>query len=317
MDPWQVLGIESTASYEEANRAYKVRLQLRHPDRHHGAHQTVLDEAARETRDLNEAWELVKLQIASGDRGTHAPPPPNSASSNGNATLEDMNARMEQITQEAQRAERVAVTNEQKLAARRLGLEAAWLRLIVSRALLEREAAAASSDRLTSLRNLVTSSEKLVSSADGLVAATERLIAAGVAADPVNPTQFVRKCAACRVGNQVQSESTRFNCGKCGQTHEISVCAGCGKSIHVKAEATRWTCSCGREQPAAWKPSVQLVRCMCGNRIETLPNAPQILCTRCHTRYSHRTCQCGALRYIKKGEVGWVCTKCRRRNWAR
>ena len=55
MDPWQTLGIDATATYEQASSAYRVRLQLRHPDRHQGASQAVLDEAARETRELNDA----------------------------------------------------------------------------------------------------------------------------------------------------------------------------------------------------------------------------------------------------------------------
>jgi len=69
MDPWAVLGVDPTASYEEGHRAYVVRCQLLHPDRHQGTSQDVLAEAERATRELNEAWEAVRDQLRLGQAG--------------------------------------------------------------------------------------------------------------------------------------------------------------------------------------------------------------------------------------------------------
>ena len=75
MDPWAVLGVDPTASYEEAHRAYVVRCQLLHPDRHQGTSQDVLAEAERATRELNEAWEAVRDQLRLGLGLAHAGTP--------------------------------------------------------------------------------------------------------------------------------------------------------------------------------------------------------------------------------------------------
>jgi hypothetical protein len=76
-DPWAVLGVEAGVGFEEARRAYLVRLQLLHPDHHQGAGAAVLAEAERATRELTEAWEAVQARV--GDpvgpgAGTEGPP---------------------------------------------------------------------------------------------------------------------------------------------------------------------------------------------------------------------------------------------------
>jgi hypothetical protein len=63
-DPWARLGIAPTASYAEAHRAYVLRSQLLHPDRHQGAPTDVLAEADRAMRELNEAWDQVRAFLA-------------------------------------------------------------------------------------------------------------------------------------------------------------------------------------------------------------------------------------------------------------
>jgi hypothetical protein len=65
-DPWAVLGVGRSASYDEAHRAYTVRSQLLHPDRHHGAGPDVLAEAERSMRELNEAWSVVSARLSPG-----------------------------------------------------------------------------------------------------------------------------------------------------------------------------------------------------------------------------------------------------------
>ncbi|HVM63741.1 MAG TPA: J domain-containing protein [Acidimicrobiales bacterium] len=68
-DPWSVLGVGTGATLEEARRAYLVRLQLVHPDRHQGSAEAVMAEAERATRELNAAWEQVSAILS-------APPSP-------------------------------------------------------------------------------------------------------------------------------------------------------------------------------------------------------------------------------------------------
>jgi curved DNA-binding protein CbpA len=59
-DPWAILGIDRSASPTEARRAYLLRSQLLHPDRHQGAPPEILAEADRSMRELTEAWDAVR-----------------------------------------------------------------------------------------------------------------------------------------------------------------------------------------------------------------------------------------------------------------
>ena len=74
-DPWTVLGVAPGSTLDEARRAYLVRSQLVHPDRHQGAPAAVLAEADRAMRELNDAWEEVQRQAAGGGGGHAADPP--------------------------------------------------------------------------------------------------------------------------------------------------------------------------------------------------------------------------------------------------
>jgi hypothetical protein len=76
-DPWALLGVPPGSGYDEARRAYLLRLQVVHPDRHQGASPAVLAEAERATRELNDAWEAVQgaLATAPGAAGGFAPAP--------------------------------------------------------------------------------------------------------------------------------------------------------------------------------------------------------------------------------------------------
>ncbi len=57
---YDVLGVEPTASLDDIRAAHRLRLQLVHPDRHQGSSEAVLEEAARQTRLLNEAFEVLR-----------------------------------------------------------------------------------------------------------------------------------------------------------------------------------------------------------------------------------------------------------------
>jgi hypothetical protein len=69
-DPWTVVGVDRSCSYADARRAYLVRSQILHPDRHHDAGPEVLAEAGRAMRELNEAWESLRAYYAAGPPGT-------------------------------------------------------------------------------------------------------------------------------------------------------------------------------------------------------------------------------------------------------
>ena len=75
-DPWTVLGIEPSATYDEARRAFVIRTQLLHPDRHHGSRPEVLAAAEQAMRELNEAWEMVRSGLPGTEQVVPATPPP-------------------------------------------------------------------------------------------------------------------------------------------------------------------------------------------------------------------------------------------------
>jgi curved DNA-binding protein CbpA len=58
-DPWSVLGIEPSVTYEEARQAYRRRSRLLHPDRHPEADTELREEAERAMAALNDAWEEI------------------------------------------------------------------------------------------------------------------------------------------------------------------------------------------------------------------------------------------------------------------
>ena len=75
-DPWVILGIERDASFEEAQRAYRVRTQLLHPDRHAGGRPEVIAEAERSMKELNAAWEVLRPLFDSPPPAASSSPPP-------------------------------------------------------------------------------------------------------------------------------------------------------------------------------------------------------------------------------------------------
>src|ERR1700722_11632791 len=164
MDPWQVLGINAASSYEEASRAYRVPLQLRHPDRHQGSSQAVLDEAVRETRELNEAWELVKVQIRSRHEPKEGPTSQSRSQPSGQVGDVSIDALGEVTTQMAEEEESVPLAQEaqsdhDRLAGHQMSLEVARMQLERNKAYLDRAISEGGSIRISRLREAIAFSE--------------------------------------------------------------------------------------------------------------------------------------------------------------
>lgn len=70
-DPYTVLGVDPGADLSQIRRAYLAQLRASHPDLRPG------DAAAEQrTRDLNRAWEQVRLRRAATPASTAPPPRP-------------------------------------------------------------------------------------------------------------------------------------------------------------------------------------------------------------------------------------------------
>ena len=176
MDPWQLLGNDPASTYEEASTAYKIRLLLRHPDRHQGSSQAVLDEAARETRELNEAWDLVKAQIRLRDEPRQSP----TSQSRGHAShgvaersAEDLGASAKRVAEESVRLVQDAPSSRDRLAAHQMDLEVARRQLELNRAYLDRAISEGGSIRISRLREAIAFSEKMVIAAESAVRCNE------------------------------------------------------------------------------------------------------------------------------------------------
>jgi hypothetical protein len=59
-DPYEVLGIDPTATLAEAEDAYHARMRREHPDLHHGAGPERVAEAERRTRELTSAISTIR-----------------------------------------------------------------------------------------------------------------------------------------------------------------------------------------------------------------------------------------------------------------
>ena len=89
-DPWQVLGLPSTATYDEAHRAYTVRAKLLHPDNHQDAKPDVAAEAQRAMGQLNTAWEEIRATLTRTSQSSVPPrTPPKSAPKSGEERFRD------------------------------------------------------------------------------------------------------------------------------------------------------------------------------------------------------------------------------------
>lgn len=60
MTPHEFLDIEATASAAQVTTAYRVLVQIFHPDRYSDAPEAVRHEAERQMKDLNEAYKLAR-----------------------------------------------------------------------------------------------------------------------------------------------------------------------------------------------------------------------------------------------------------------
>jgi len=61
-DPYELLGIPRTASDDELEQAYRRLMSEYHPDRVANAAKEIRDIADRRTREINQAYDLVRRQ---------------------------------------------------------------------------------------------------------------------------------------------------------------------------------------------------------------------------------------------------------------
>lgn len=89
MTPYDFLDVAPTATPAEVTAAYRVLVQIFHPDRYADAPEAVRQEAERQMKDLNEAYKLARSpsSLNGGSNGKWAkasrPPPPTQARSAG------------------------------------------------------------------------------------------------------------------------------------------------------------------------------------------------------------------------------------------
>ena len=88
MDPWAVLGIPPEATYEDARKVWRLRVQLLHPDRHMGAPDAVRAEATRAMAEINNAWNELRVQFEEARPRPTAPEeqPPRTQSDRSSST---------------------------------------------------------------------------------------------------------------------------------------------------------------------------------------------------------------------------------------
>ena len=67
-DPYQVLGVNPNATDEEVKKAYRELAKKYHPDTYVG--NPLADLAAEKMKEINEAYDTITKQRASGNRNT-------------------------------------------------------------------------------------------------------------------------------------------------------------------------------------------------------------------------------------------------------
>ena len=60
MNPYEILGIDRTATVDDARKAYRRLAKKYHPDVQRQKGQKAMEEAEQKMREVNEAWEVLK-----------------------------------------------------------------------------------------------------------------------------------------------------------------------------------------------------------------------------------------------------------------
>jgi predicted RNA-binding Zn-ribbon protein involved in translation (DUF1610 family) len=220
-DPWKVLGIEPTATLEEARHAYKMRSQLFHPDRHQGASPEVLKLANQEFRDLTEAWQSVRRSL-----GPQESP---SASSKTNQSNE----------------RHVSTTDAATLAVRCATCGTAFRVL--------KNSTKFDCPRCHDIFHIARCPN---CGRPSIVRHWIRRWVCGGCAQSVDATwrlPNVRiKCDKCKTETLVSSNAQGFQCKRCRSLHFRRTCTRCGRSQFVRRKSgpiSTWKCKCGTSNP--------------------------------------------------------------------
>ena len=99
-DPYQVLDVSRDCDLEEARAAYRRLAAIFHPDRHVDAKPEVRDEAEKQMRYLNWAWQEVKGRLGDPEP---APTPTSAWPENDDFSARVRHARTRQKAQRRRR----------------------------------------------------------------------------------------------------------------------------------------------------------------------------------------------------------------------
>jgi DnaJ domain len=237
-DPWQLLGVPPTATYEEARHAFRVRSQLIHPDRHQGAGADVLREAERNFRELEGAWAFVRRQLMARGRAKEAaeahdrwPPAPETGERPTMAQINALKARISAMSVDEVRLTARAATDEERLSAHRISLTLAQDRLALNQLQLGMAVANGNTARVGQLKVQRGRIEKIISAAESAVATDERLMTAGPVVPPPATTasrdRDSHHCNHFASKFVLESGILKMTCPTCGR--DFYQCKKCGR----------------------------------------------------------------------------------------
>ena len=258
MDPWQVIGVEPTASLEEASRAHKLQIQLVHPDRHQGASQEVIDFANQRTSEINSAWEDVKKAIA-GRYGQADGGPPNQPCSSSQhdprsdeAHLDELKSRQKEfelLDNHAKVLSECAVTPEQRLDAQRAQMNAVSARLAQVEFIRAHAMATGDSATISKCDDALSMVHRSISRLQSEIARADRHHFETIRNLSKLPTGTPVKCNRCLTVTWAQDDESVIACQGCSKAYQRCHCGKFSHPVKKRRGDFYWKCSCGKRNP--------------------------------------------------------------------